>query len=351
MPGRRIPPDPKQGARALEAFSQQVRNPLERALQQQVGRLASEGYKPFSEMLRYHMGWSTQRKGAKASGKRTRPLITLLVCKAAGGRWQDALHAAVAVELVHNFSLVHDDIQDNSPTRRGRPTVWTMYGIPHAINVGDALFTLASTAALQPRPGQDPKQAYAVALRLQAACLSLTGGQFLDMASEGRSDLQLRHYWKIVDGKTAALIEAATAMGSLCARARPGIVRHFALFGRHLGLAFQVQDDILGVWGDETETGKSAASDLVERKLSLPVVYGLHNNPQFAQRWKLGEINQTAVAELADLLANSGARRFCEKQARKHTELALSHLQQACPRGDASLALRTLSEKLLSRSK
>ncbi|HEY7506377.1 MAG TPA: polyprenyl synthetase family protein, partial [Nitrososphaera sp.] len=248
---------------------------LELELQKQVARLDAPRTKPFHEMLTYHMGWTGEGAGAEATGKRIRPLMLLLTCLASSGAeggdetWQSALPAAAAVELVHNFSLVHDDIQDNSDKRRGRPTTWVKWGMPMAINVGDALFVMSNQAIIDLKENYPAEVVVRAAEILHNTCLDLTRGQFLDMSYEKRIDLTVEDYWPMISGKTAALLSACCHIGSLLGGADDAKQDAYRSFGHYLGLAFQVQDDILGIWGDEVITGKSAANDLIEGKKSF----------------------------------------------------------------------------------
>src|SRR5215210_4693797 len=273
---------------------------IESELQKQVSRLDAPRTKPFHEMLTYHMGWAGEGAGPEATGKRIRPLLLLLCTAACGADWQAALPAAAAVELVHNFSLVHDDIQDNSDKRRGRPTTWAKWGAPMAINIGDALFVIANQAIIDLKENYPAKVVVQASEILNNTCLELTRGQFLDMSYEERNDLAVEDYWPMIAGKTAALLSASCHLGSLLGGADQAKQDAYRSFGHYLGLAFQVQDDILGIWGDEALTGKSAASDLIEGKKSLPVLAGLSAHGKFAARWKQGPIRSDEVQELAD---------------------------------------------------
>src|SRR5512147_2552128 len=162
---------------------------IEAELQRQVSRLDNPRTKPFHEMLTYHMGWTGEGAGPEAAGKRIRPLMVLLCAAACGADWQSALPAAAAVELVHNFSLVHDDIQDNSDKRRGRSTVWVKWGAPMAINVGDALFVMSNQAIIDLKENYPAEVVVRAAGILHNTCLDLTRFQFLDMSYEMRTDL------------------------------------------------------------------------------------------------------------------------------------------------------------------
>ena len=323
---------------------------IETELQRQAARLDATNLRPFHEMLTYHMGWTGEGAGKEATGKRIRPLTVLLAAASAGGDWKPALPAAAAVELVHNFSLVHDDVQDNSPKRRGRPTVWTKWGVPMAINVGDALFVIAFQSIMDLSRAYPAESVVRASVILQEACLSLTRGQYLDMAYEKRHDLSLEDYWQMVGGKTSALLSACIHIGTLLGGAKDAEQEAYRQFGYHLGLAFQAQDDILGIWGDEAVTGKSTASDLVEGKNSLPVLFGLDRQGQFAKRWKRGPITASEVAEVASLLEREGAKTYAEEIAERETEIALGFLRQANPRGAAGEAMLDLANMLLKRS-
>jgi geranylgeranyl diphosphate synthase type I len=323
---------------------------IELELQKQVSRLDAPRTKPFHEMVTYHMGWTGEGAGPEATGKRIRPLMVLLCTSTCGGDWQAALPASAAVELVHNFSLVHDDIQDNSDKRRGRPTTWVKWGAPMAINVGDALFVMSNQAIIDLKANYPADVVVKAAEILHNACLELTRGQFLDMSYEERTDLNVEDYWPMISGKTAALLSAGCHIGSILGGADDSRQEAYRSYGHYLGLAFQVQDDILGIWGNESVTGKSAAGDLVEGKNSLPVLAGLSAGGKFAARWKQGPIRQNEVEDLARLLASEGAYKMAMDAAQQMTDLALMSLREADPQGWAADALFELSDRLLKRN-
>jgi len=321
------------------------------ALEDEMRRVVGDGAAHLSEfyaMLHYHLGWT----GGSGGGKRIRPLLALLTCSAAGGAWQSALPLAAALELLHNFSLIHDDIEDNSPTRHGRPTVWARWGQAQGINAGDAMFTLARMAPQRlAECGHPPALTLAVLAELDQTSLALTQGQYLDMAFEQRSRATVAEYLTMIEGKTGALIGSAAGLGAMLGGANGERLAHFRSYGRSLGLAFQFQDDWLGIWGDEAVTGKSVASDLETRKKTLPVVYGLEHSEAFARAYAVPHRPGEPLAELAHALEQLGAKDYVERQAHDMTQTALRHLAEALPAEPAAGALRELTDQLLRRDK
>ncbi len=325
---------------------------IESAMKSAITQADSPSTHALYEMMSYHMGWSGKDAGTQAQGKRIRPLLVLLsfgACHTTQPDWGAVIPAAAAVELVHNFSLIHDDIQDNSPLRRGRETVWKKWGIAQAINAGDAMYTLAYQALIALADGTSAATALKAQDVLQKTCLALTQGQYLDLSFEDRTSVTLEEYWAMIGGKTASLLAACTQLGALAAGAPATKVEAYRAFGHNLGLAFQVRDDILGIWGDESKTGKSAASDLVAGKKSLPVIFGLAQNGPFAARWQAGPIRQETAPEIAAQLTSEGARSYAESQADAHTHQALASLEEAEPLGESGLMLIELANYLLNR--
>jgi geranylgeranyl diphosphate synthase type I len=333
---------------------------IEEELKRQVARLDQPRTKQFHEMLTYHMGWTGDGAGPEAAGKRIRPLLVLLsaascdfrkgvIEKEVSSYWLRAKSVAAAIELIHNFSLVHDDIQDNSDKRRGRNTVWVNWGAPMAINVGDALFVIANQAVMDLAEYYPAEVVVKSANILNNSCLDLTRGQFLDMSYEDRNDLGIDDYWPMTGGKTSALLSACTHIGALLGNADETQQEAYRSFGWHLGLAFQVQDDILGIWGDESVTGKSAASDLLEGKNSLPVLYGLGKHGKFAERWAQGPITAAEVKAVAQILEDEGGKEYAEEISKIETQKALAYLESANPQGEGGDTLRKLAYMLINR--
>lgn len=308
-------------------------------------------------MLRYHMGWENQAGEPEhaAQGKRVRPLLVLMSCLAAGGDPIQALPAAAAVELVHNFSLIHDDIEDGSPTRRHRPTLWTWVGQAQAINAGDALFTLARLALLQLDEQAIPPTRLLTALRLfDHTCLHLTEGQYLDISFETRERVTADEYMTMIAGKTAALLAASAQLGALVATDDAAITAACRRFGHELGLSFQIQDDILGIWGDEALTGKSASSDLLTRKKTLPVLYALEQADKaaaaLAAYYDPGRaLTPADLPAMLALLDQLRARAYAEAAARAHADAALNALEEAPLTEEGRSLLQALAVQLLGR--
>jgi geranylgeranyl diphosphate synthase type I len=290
---------------------------------------------PLYDMMRYHLGAAGPggRPAAARAGKMLRPTLCLLSCEAVGGQRWRALPAAAAIELIHNFSLIHDDIEDVSHSRHGRDTVWRVWGEAQAINAGDGMFALAHLALHRlVEAGVAAPQVLGVAQLLDEASLALCEGQHLDLEFEERLDVTCDDYLAMVSGKTAALMGAAAAVGALIGGAAENAVGAFKEFGRRLGLAFQIQDDVLGIWGDAVETGKHAGDDIVARKKSFPVVYALEHALEDDRRslrriYGGDTVTPEGVAEVTAVLERSGAHVASDEAAACHVERALTCLQ------------------------
>jgi len=314
-----------------------------------------EAVQPFYGMMHYHLGWAgTDFQSLTApTGKRLRPVLCLLCCEAAGGVPDLALPAAAAVELVHNFSLVHDDIQDQSLTRRHRTTVWAVWGAAQAINVGDGLYSLAYLALhrLSER-GVPAQRVLDACCCLAATCLALCEGQYLDMSFESRAVVSQAEYLEMIRRKTAALLACSCKLGGLVAGADTATIAHLHRFGECLGMAFQVQDDILGIWGEEAVTGKPAADDIRQHKKTLPIVYALEQGEdQETLRRLLQEdpMREETVWKVVAMLDAAEARRYATELAAEYHRRALAELDPL-PATPARERLCTLAEELLTRS-
>lgn len=322
---------------------------LEAELRKSLEALDPDREPELVRMLRYHFGWTGPRP--ESGGKRLRPLLTLLACSAAGGDWQQALPAAAAVELIHNFTLLHDDIEDRSEVRRGRRTVWVEWGIPQAINTGDALYVMSHLAAARLQAvGVDAARVLHVRQALDRSCLELTRGQHQDIAFEERQDVSREEYLLMVEGKTAALLAAAAFVGAILAEADPPRAEAYRLFGFHIGLAFQMLDDILGIWGSAEETGKASGDDLRVRKKSLPVILGLGESPEFRRRWEDELHDEGTIRAMVRLLEQAGIRSQALELAEGETRQGLDALARAAPAEPAATELASLTARLLHRT-
>ncbi len=283
-------------------------------------------------MILYHFGW-VDPSGNPIDlmvAKRIRPLLLLLFTEGSGGDWHDALPAAAAVEILHNFTLVHDDIQDNSLTRHGQPTVWQLVGVPKAINIGDALFGLVYVALESLQETQTDRQILIeIHNTINRTILALTCGQHLDMSFEQQEKVSTHEYLQMIEGKTARLLGACTYIGGLIGSQNAIIANHCREFGLHLGMAFQIHDDILGIWGDEKTTGKSKATDILTKKKSLPVLYGLQQSATLRNHYQKESFDNQDVEKIVAELDQLGVREQIYAQEKHHYDLALQSLEKA----------------------
>lgn len=318
---------------------------IDKELQRVVTKALFKSYPGIEDILRYQLGWESQ----SGQGKRIRPVMVLLSAGATGANWRCALPAAAAVELLHNFSLIHDDIEDNSQFRRGQHTVWKKWGIPLAINAGDAMFALAFDAISRLSETVDLQAAQRSTMLLAETSLQLTCGQHMDIAFEQERQMGMDAYWAMIAGKTAALLSASMRFGAIAGKAGAEQEQQLASFGHYLGLAFQAWDDWLGIWGDPNELGKSTESDLVAGKKTLPVVFALEQRGRFAERWMRGSILPEEVGVLSGWLIDEGAQAFVENQTQQLTEKALQSLQTAGCDNEYTDNLHELALSLLKR--
>ena len=319
---------------ALDARAARYRD----AVQQEMRAVVGAAPDALHAWMRYHLGWEDRagRPVEASPGKMLRPVALLLTAELAGGRVEAAVAAAAAVELVHNFSLLHDDIEDGSERRRDRATVWTFAGRAQAINVGDAMYTLARLALYRlGDAGVPAERAFAAARELDDACLRLVHGQYLDISFEGRVDVALEEYLEMAAGKTAAMFAAAFAIGALLGGAPAALVDGYRAFGQHIGLAFQAVDDVLGVWGDPAVTGKPVGDDLLTRKMTVPVIVALASGGADAAALRRAYAAAPAAGEGEDiealraLVERSGARARTEAIAQAEERAALEALRAA----------------------
>ncbi|HZV49508.1 MAG TPA: polyprenyl synthetase family protein [Candidatus Dormibacteraeota bacterium] len=279
-------------------------------------------------MTAYHMGWVDPggRPREAPAGKLVRPSLCLWACEATGGDVTSALPAAAALEWVHNFTLIHDDIQDGDRERHHRPTVWSIWGVAQGINAGDALHAMAFESLLA--PGPHPGRRLRAARALARAVLEVIEGQCLDLGLEGRPHCPPASYLRMARAKTGALLGASLQLGAIMGGARPAAERTLRAAGRLLGLSFQVRDDWLGIWGEPALTGKSRDCDLGRRKVTYPVVVGYAAMPpaerrRFRALFRSEPDGVAAVEALRDRLEAAGARERSAAAARGFARQAI----------------------------
>ena len=336
-----------------DAYIETMRVAIEDVLRQCLG----ENELGLYEMMRYHLGFAdSEATPIGGSGKRLRPLLCCLACEAAGGEWRQALAAAAAIELTHNFSLVHDDIEDQDVERHHRPTVWSRWGMEQGINTGDAIWALAwAMLATATKDGVPADVVLQCVCRLALRSRQMIEGQYLDLAAEGDANTTLHDYFRIVEGKTGALLACSLELGALCGRAGNSLADAYASAGRLLGLAFQMQDDILGVWGDPAVTGKPVGNDIRQRKMSLPVVCALGQlkDEALAELRKIYRTEATPgdeeVRRVLELFGQAKARERAQQLASEYTERAVRELMGLSMQPRAGEALMNLIGSLVSR--
>ncbi len=307
---------------------------------------------PLYQMVRYHLGLDGE---PGVSGKRLRPLLGLLAYESITGDHRRALPGAAAVELGHNFSLVHDDIEDGGVERRHRPTLWTIYGVAQAINTGDTLFTLSRMALHRlSELGFSDSKVLSLLRLYDETCLALCEGQFIDIwVAERGERLSVELYFDMIGRKTAALIAASVQAGALLATDDAVLIQHYRAFGWAVGLAFQLNDDLLGIWGEEQATGKEP-SDLATHKKTLPFIYALqHAGPDDRNRLRtfdlVAEPSPAEVDEARRILERTGAREYTRREAHRYRDEAMEQLDQtAVLDGPARQRLRQIIVSAIS---
>ena len=310
------------------------------------------------DMLRYHMGWLDEdlRTLPAGSGKAVRPSLSLYACDALGGNPELAISPAVSVELIHNFSLIHDDIQDGDIERRHRPTVWYKWGHSHGLNSGTAMNAIANLEIVGDcRRPLSPEKRIAISRVLTSACVQMIEGQTLDLGYEQKPRVSVDEYLVMIQKKTGALLETSLMVGALAATDDAASLESMHQFGHAIGRLFQVRDDMLGVWGNPKATGKPAASDLHRRKKSLPVVHALQSTDssaasRFASLYKSQEpFSEVDIHELLGVMENLGSRAYCQRLAKQEAHKAVEALQAipgpAVARTDGNAFVRFLLER------
>ena len=314
------------------------------------------------DLVRYQLGWMDDKgsrlppdEAMRHGGKKLRPALTLLACEACGGDFRTALPIAAAIELIHNFSLVHDDVEDGDRLRRHRLTVWGVWGVPKAVNCGSAMQALVYRAAFRARrSGLDSETTLGLVELLTDAILEMTEGQHLDIDFQERGSISVARYFDMTSRKTGALLEAAVRCGARAAGAPVEVENGLAHFGRSFGLAFQARDDYLGAWGDPEKSGKAVGADIERRKKSLPVVYALEHDPDGAgalirRVMSQDEITAADCERVVESLSACGAEKFTEHAAEEHRQEAIIALSEVLDEGPARRALTELAELAILR--
>ncbi len=309
------------------------------------------------DMVDHHFGWTAGAgSSTKISGKRTRPLLTLLVARSLAGHYDHALPAALGIEVIHNFTLIHDDVMDRSDERRNRPTVWSKWGTAQAINAGDGLYSVGMSAVLDLVRRNVPalKAIDAMALVLDA-CLQTVEGQIMDIEFEQQFDVTPEDYIQMVGLKSGALIESSARMGALLSTDDASIVEEFGAFGRNLGIAFQIWDDYLGIWGQAALTGKSTTSDIEDKKKSYPVLMAFQRADAARRRdlmtvYQKDVLQPTDVSVVVDILAEVDAQQHTRDMIDTYYQAALTALDRIPVKNADFDRLRELSAFLIDRS-
>jgi geranylgeranyl diphosphate synthase type I len=322
---------------------------IEPELRKAVDRLAE----PVRTAVGYHFGWwDAQGIPLKANpGKGMRGALVLASAQALGAAPESAVTVAAAVELVHNFSVVHDDLMDGDATRRGRGTVWSVFGEPLAVLAGDALLALAIELMKNELPGSGGP---AMMDELSGAMLRLVSGQATDLRYETHPEVDLAQCLAMAGDKTASLIAGACALGALSTGAIPERVSGMRQVGWHLGLAFQLVDDMLGIWGDTQVTGKPVGGDLRRRKKSLPVVAAMSGGTAAGRRLAelyrhIGPMPDAEIREAMLLVEQAGGRRWVTQESNRQRDLAFELLATLSPEPEGARALVTLARFVTDR--
>jgi len=306
---------------------------------------------------RYHLGWldeslapMSEAERRRHGGKRLRGVLTVLACEALGGDGPASASAGAAIEFIHNFSLVHDDVEDNDAERRHRPTVWRLWGVPHAINVGSNMQAMVDRSVLRLARHYAADSVVAALEVITQGIVLMTEGQYVDMAAEDAAEMSLEHYYRMIGGKTAALIRSALWVGGLLGSRDTARVEALASFGWEFGLAFQCRDDYLGIWGDPALTGKPVGSDLLQGKRSLPVVEALAASAGTDAGPRLRKsLAARDVAAVLELMETLGVAERVRERVEGHTESALAHLRAAAADNAHGDAIRDIALYALGR--
>ncbi|MFQ5800588.1 MAG: polyprenyl synthetase family protein [Candidatus Hydrothermarchaeales archaeon] len=335
-------------------------NTLLEMLEREIKEILDERSSPrrLYDMMRYHLGWLDEdlKPVELYRGKRFRPILCLLTYYALSGVYDKAFPAAAAIELIHNFSLIHDDIEDRDEERRHRSTVWKLWGDAQAINVGDGMHVLANLAALRLRKKNVTDSKIVNVLQiLNETVITLCGGQYLDISFEERMDVTSKEYLDMIHRKTAALIESSVLVGAILATEDKKVIKNIRKFGRDIGMAFQIRDDIIGTWGEPKHTGKPKGSDIENKKKTLPVIYTFENcsgeeKKKLKEVYGKEELSKKDVDFVIDLMEEKGAYNYAIETAVDYERCALTALKRLKLNGEAEGKIMALTDFLINRN-
>lgn len=343
-------------------FSDLLRD-IEAEMQSVLDERRGSHAEPLYEQLAYHLGIDAS---GGSRGKRMRPLLGLLAYASLTGDYRGALPGAAAVELGHNFSLVHDDIEDADRERHHRPTLWAIWGVPLAINAGDALFALSRLALYRLLDDFGERKVLALMRVYDETCLALCEGQYLDISFERQPRVTVEGYLEMIGKKTAALIGASVQAGAILATDDEAVIEAYRRFGWNLGLAFQMADDVKGAFWSSAASGKPVAGDVRKRKKTLPVVWAMeHADAPDAERLRAlygaamiatdgarahpdTPMGEAEVTEVLAILDRCGARQYALTEARRHRDAALGDIGALPLSEERQRQLRSLVETVIS---
>jgi geranylgeranyl diphosphate synthase type I len=323
------------------------------AIELEVSRSLPDSDSPLDDMLRFQLGWTDH--GMPTLAKCLRPTFCLLTCESLGGDVDQALPVAVALELVHNFSLIHDDIEDGDELRHHRSTLWHVYGQTPAVLAGVALWTIAyQTINRSAEHGLPAERVLAARKVLNDACGEMIEGQHQDLTYELRTDVTLDEYIEMIGRKSAALLGASLHLGALVAGADAEECERFATFGRQAGLAFQIRDDILGIWGEGSATGKPVGADIARKKKSLPVVHAFQqvmgpDRDLLRSVYAKPVVEDDDVYTVLDVLQRWNCRYFAQGLAEDYRSRAMDALSRTSILPEARRGYDDLTSFILER--
>ena len=320
----------------------EIFNIYRKDIEEEMKSIISVSNLPLYDMLKYHMGWmnETGKPGDFNKGKFLRATLCILAFISTMNKMNEksikknhlkVLPAAAAIELIHNFSLIHDDIQDNDIQRRHRPTLWYLWGKPQAINAGTTMKVLANLAVFRLKKyNVSCEKQLQIFKILNESCLEMLEGQYLDISYENKPEISIEEYMQMIESKTVSLIKGAILIGAVLNLDKKGL-SSFEDFANHLGIAFQIRDDILGIWGSQEKTGKPIGGDIRKKKKSLPIVYALNNSPlkikkELMRIYSFKKISETNSSKVIKLLDEVKAKEYCENKCDYFYNLAISKI-------------------------